>query len=115
MIYISIILIACSLDGSLPEPVLVDAQVSGHNFPPGISHSIYKEAPSGTQCSNKKVSFTCHQEIDKWIICASLPAETRFISCHCHVSDLAGHVRVVKVPVTVTSGFVNDFLKIVNG
>lgn len=30
----------------LPESVLVDTQVSGHNFPSGVSHSIYKEAPS---------------------------------------------------------------------
>lgn len=85
----------------LPESILVDAQVSGHYFSSSIPHAIDKEAPCGTQSTDKEVRICCHQEIDERIVCTGFPTKTCFIYGHCHVSHLACHVRVVKVPMRV--------------
>lgn len=85
----------------LPESILVDAQVSGHYFSSSIPHAIDKEAPCGTQSTDKEVRICCHQEIDERIVCTGFPTKTRFIYGHCHVSHLACHVREVEVPMRV--------------
>lgn len=95
----------------LPESILVDAQVSGHYFSSSIPHAIDKEAPCGTQSTDKEVRICCHQEIYERIVCTGFPTKTRFIYGHCHVSHLACHVRVVKVPMRVKFWFINHFLK----
>lgn len=93
-----------------PKPILVYTQVSSHYFAPCISHSIYKKAPCWTQCSNEKISFSCHQEVDKGVVCTGYSTKLCFIGGHRKVSYLTLHICVVKFPGWVTYGFINHFL-----
>lgn len=44
----------------LPEPIFIDTEITRHDFPTRIPHTIDEETPSGTQSSNEKISFWRH-------------------------------------------------------
>lgn len=101
------------LQSFLPKPILIDTQVSCHYFSTSIPHAFNKKAPSGTQSSNKEVSFSSHQEIYKGMVCAGFSTKTCFIFCHCYVSHLTWHVCVVEIPMGILFCFINNFLKVI--